>query len=79
LFGIGLALLLERYAGKKGITGLGIGGAIVINICGAGMLTLWLLFGGLELSRSGTVFLWSIAIVIVGVALAEILTKSWRG
>ena len=78
LFGIGIALLIERFAGKKGITGLGIGGAIAINLCGAGVLVFWLLFGDLELSLGGAIFLWGIAFVVLGVALAELLTKSWK-
>jgi hypothetical protein len=78
LFGIGIALLLERFTGDRGISGLGIGGAIAINLCGAGVLVYWLLFGSLGLSLGGAMFLWSIAIVVFGVALAELLTKSWK-
>ena len=78
LFGIGLALLLERFAGQQGITGLGIGGAIAINLCGAGVLVFWLLFGNLELSLGGAIFLWGIAVVVSSVAMAELLTKSWK-
>ncbi|MGD8404836.1 MAG: hypothetical protein PVJ21_14335 [Anaerolineales bacterium] len=78
LFGIGIALLLERFASKSGVTGLGIGGAITINLCGSGVLIYWLLFGNLGLSQSGFIFLWSIAIVVLGIAIAELLTKSWK-
>ena len=78
LFGIGLALLLERYNARSHTQGLGIGGAIAINLCGAGVLVSWLLFGNLELSLGGAIFLWSIAAVVFGVALAELLTKSWK-
>jgi hypothetical protein len=78
LFGIGTALLLEHFMGMKGITGLGIGGAIAINLCGGGALVYWLLFGNLELSQGGAIFLWSIAIVVLGIALAELVTKSWK-
>jgi len=78
LFGIGIALLLERFAGKKGTTGLGIGGAIAINMCAAGVLIFWLLFGNLELSKGGEIFLWSIAIIVLGIVIAELVTKSWR-
>lgn len=78
LFGIGLALLLEYFTGKTGITGLGIGGAIAINFCGGGVLLYWLLFGCLDLSLGGMIFLWSIAIIVIGIALAELLTKSWK-
>ncbi len=78
LFGIGLALLLEYFTGRVGIAGLGIGGAIAINICGGGALVYWLLFGDLDLTPGGAIFLWGIAIVVIGVGLVEALTKSWR-
>lgn len=78
LFGIGIALLLERFASRSGVTGLGIGGAIAINLCGSGVLIFWLLIGNLRLSPSGFIFLWSIAIIVLGIAIAELLTKSWK-
>ena len=78
LFGIGLALLLEYFTGKIGITGLGIGGAIAINFCGGGALVYWLLFGDLDLSPGGAIFLWGIAIVVLGVGMIELVTKSWK-
>ena len=78
LFGIGLALLLEYFTGKIGIPGLGIGGAIAINFCGGGALVYWLLFGGLDLTPGGAIFLWGIAIVVLGVGLVELVTKSWK-
>ncbi len=78
LFGIGLALLLERFAGEKRITGLGIGGAIAINLCGSAVLIFWLLLGDLKLSPGGGIFLWSIAIIVLGIAIAELVTKAWK-
>ena len=78
LFGIGIALVLERFSGQQGITGLGISGAIAINLCGGGALVYWLLYGGLELSLGGAIFLWGIAVVVLGVALVELLSKSWK-
>ena len=78
LFGIGIALLIERYGGKKGYTGLGIAGAIAINTSGAGALVLWLLFGNLDVSPGGAVFLWSIAFLVLGVAAAELFSKAGR-
>ena len=78
LFGIGVTLLLERFAERYHVRGLGIGGAIAINLCGAGALIFWLLFGDLEISQGGAVFLWSIAIVVFGIAIAEVITKSWK-
>ena len=78
LFGIGVALLLERFSARYHAHGLGIGGAIAINLCGAGTLIFWLLFGDLKLSHGGTFFLWGIAIVVLGIAIAELATKSWK-
>ena len=47
LFGIAVALLIENYKRQQSMTGLGLVGAIVINICGGIILALWLLFGNL--------------------------------
>ena len=47
LLGIGLALFIERYGKPVGMIGLGIAGAVIINICGGLALLFWLLFGGL--------------------------------
>ena len=78
LFGIGVALLLECSRDKSGIAGLGVGGAISINICGAGVLALWLLFGGLEIPTRGAVFLWSLAILVFGISLIELFAMLKR-
>ena len=78
LFGIGVALLLERFSDKLHLSGLGIAGAIAINLCGSGVLIAWLLFGDLSLSPSGSIFLWSIALIVLGVAIIEIFSKSWK-
>jgi hypothetical protein len=57
LIGIALALMLEQFHAKTRLTGLGLGGAVTINICGAGALVAWLLFGRLELPLQGCLFL----------------------
>ncbi len=78
LFGIGIALLLEVWCGSKGIRGLGMGGAIVINFCGAGMLLGWLLMSSHELPLRGQILLWSIAVVVLLMGVVELLTRSWQ-
>ncbi len=78
LFGIGIALLLEVWGGSKGIRGLGIGGAIVINFCGAGTLLGWLLMSPHDLPLRGQILLWSIAVVVLLVGVVELLTRSWQ-
>ena len=76
LFGIGLALLIERFRLLQ-MRGLGLDGAIVINICGAGALALWLIFGDLQLSTRGYLFLGAIAVLILGLGMVEWVAK-WR-
>lgn len=77
IFGLGIALLIERYGYARNIRGLGLGGAIAINICAATTLLFWLVFGSLDLPVQGTVLLWAIVILVYGIGIAEILTKSW--
>jgi hypothetical protein len=78
LFGIGLALMLEAFGGPRGIRGLGIAGAIVINFCGAGMLAIYLLAGTLEIPLRGQIILWSIAMLVLTTGVIELLAGSWR-
>ena len=47
LFGIGIALLVARF--RPALGGLGLGGAIAINVSGGLVLAVWLLAGGLAL------------------------------
>jgi hypothetical protein len=78
LFGIGIALLLQRFSDRFHVRGLGIAGAIAINLFGSGTLMAWLLFGRLNLSAGGNIFLWSIALIVLGVAIIEIISRSWK-
>ncbi len=78
LVGIGLALLLQRFGEDSGVAGLGMEGAIVINVCGAGALVLWLIGGTLDIPRRGYAFLWVIALTVLGVAVVEIVLRILR-
>jgi hypothetical protein len=69
LFGIGLALIVERV---RGFSGLGLAGAISINMSGGLVLAAWLLFGQLNLPLRGKVFLWGLVLVLVGVSSLEL-------
>ena len=71
LFGIGIALWMQRGADRS--RGLGLGGAVVINLCGALVLSAWLLFGDLSLSIKGAAVLWGIVAVLIVVSLAEVV------
>lgn len=78
IFGIGVALLIDLFGAARGIRGLGLGGAIAINLCGGGVLFLWLLFQPFNLPVRGHVVLWSVAVIVLGLAITELLTKSWK-
>ena len=78
IFGIGIALLLEVYGEPKGIHGLGLAGAITINFCAAGVLTLWLISTPLDLPLRGYIILWIIAIVVLIIGFIELVSKSWK-
>jgi hypothetical protein len=78
IFGIGVALGLECWRGGKGLSGLGLAGAISINLFGGGTLLFWLLFVKLEIPLRGTITLWIVAILVVGIGLVELFSKSWQ-
>ena len=71
-FGIGISLMLERYKHLFNINGLGLGGAISINLCGGVMLAAWLLSGNLEIPTKGIIILWLVVAVLVGISFIEI-------
>lgn len=68
IFGIGLALLVEWH-GR--IRGLGIGGAITINLCGSAVLIIWLVINPFDLPTRGYFLLWSVAIIVLAIGLVE--------
>ena len=76
--GLGVALLIDAYGEPRGIRGLGIAGAIVINFCGAGILTVWLVFTSLSLPLRGYIILWAIAIVVLAIGCIELINKTWQ-
>ena len=73
LIGIAIALVLEYYRKPDGLVGLGLGGAISINLCGGIVLFIWLLSRKLNLPLKGTIFLWSLAFIIVIISMTEFL------
>ena len=78
IFGIGVALLIEVYGAPRGMRGLGLGGAIAINMCGATALLIWLVVTPLGIPMRGYIILWTIAIIVLLIGLVELLTKSWK-
>jgi hypothetical protein len=78
IFGIGIALLLEWRSDVSQRHGLGLAGAIAINLCGSGALVVWLLIEPFDLPLRGYVVLWSVALIVLFIGLAEILYTSRR-
>ena len=72
--GITIALLID-VKGKKdnGNMGLGLLGAISINLCGGTILALWLILGDLELPVRGFTILWIIVFILIIVSVTELI------
>ena len=75
LFGIGIALLLERYRHLSHTIGLGLGGAISINLMGGVVLAVWLVTGNLSMSLRGYVLLWLLVLILLGISACELLIQ----
>ena len=69
LIGIGIALLLAR---RGGASGLGLDGAIAINLCGAGVVVSWLLVSPDAIPTRGRWTLWTVAAVVIGIGIVEL-------
>lgn len=69
LFGIGLALLIAYRGGAQG---LGLDGAIAINLCGAGVVVGWLVIAPHAIPPRGKITLWIIALAVIGIGLVEL-------
>ena len=78
IFGIGIALLLEWKQDHREIHGLGLAGAIAINLFGGLVLLLWLLQPDLNLPFKGKLLLWLVDILVLGIGLVELLSGSWK-
>ncbi len=72
LFGIGIALTIE-YMKKGGLVGLGLGGAISINMMAGIVLFIWLLSGNLSIPFHGQVILWALDAILIGISVLEIV------
>jgi len=62
LCGIALALVIEYYRSPTGLVGLGLGGAVVINICGAFMFIVLMVRHALHMPFQGYIFLWILVV-----------------
>lgn len=71
LFGIGIALFIE-YKRKEEFIGLGLGGAISINLIGGFVLFIWLISGNLILPIHGKIILWILDFILVAISFFEL-------
>jgi len=72
LLGIGLSLLWEARGPRRTTRGLGMGGAIIINFCGAGALLVWLVLSPQTLPMRGQLLLGSIVGIVFLVGVVEL-------
>lgn len=70
LFGIGVALFVEVVSPGMG---LGLVGAISINICGGLCLVAWLFWGNLNVPLGGAIVMWLLVVVLVGISTIELI------
>jgi len=73
LFGIGIALIIEYRRNSEKPAGLGLRGAVAINLCGGLVLAAHLLTGNLGIPLRGILFLWGLVFVLIGISGLEIL------
>jgi hypothetical protein len=73
LFGVGIALVIESRSKIGNGVGLGLGGAIAINLCGGLVLFGWLVFGDLSLPLRGLIFLWCLVVLLLGISVVELV------
>ena len=72
--GITIALIITAAGGTSPRSaGLGLPGAVSINLCGGVALALWLIFGKLTIPTRGFIFLWAMVVILIVVSLAELL------
>ncbi len=79
LFGIGVALLIERFRGPRSFGGLGLAGALSINLSFGLALAGWLLATGVELTVPGTLLLWGLVVILIGIGGVELVAEMKRG
>ena len=72
--GIGVALLMQRF--KPALGGLGLGGAMSINLIFGVVLASWLLLSRVSLAPRGVFVLSILAVILVGISVAEAFSLS---
>ena len=72
-----MALFLELVGFQEKLRGLGLGGAIALNIVGSIVLICWLILGSLDIPIRGQIILWIVGVIVLGIGIVELVTKSW--
>lgn len=73
LLGIGAALIIEYFRRPDGTVGLGLGGAVTINLCAGIILAFWLFSGKLNLPLCGQLALLFLVILLIAISGVEII------
>lgn len=71
LLGIGIALFIEVKDYNKGKRGLGLDGAIIINIVASVVLMIILIFKQPNISTTGLIILWAVGLSVLIIGLIE--------
>ena len=69
--GIAIALFQEEGRENKAAAGLGLTGAIAINLSGGIALAILLIFGDFAIPLRGQIFLWALTLVLILVSSLE--------
>lgn len=77
--GIAIALFLEWKRKPQGRVGLGLGGAVAIDLSAALFLAGWLLFGAAHVPARGRIVLWAIVAVLATVSGLGLAAKRQQG
>ncbi len=70
LIGVAIALSVEAVAPTLG--GLGLGGAIAINLCGAAVVISYLTGRRLDIDPKGRSLLWTLVVVLIVLSAVEL-------
>ena len=76
LLGIGIALFIEVKFYDRGKRGLGLDGAIIINIVASVVLIIILIFERPDISTTGSIILWVVGLSVLIIGLAEYFRDS---
>jgi hypothetical protein len=79
LLGIAVALVVEHFRKRPSPIGLGLAGAVSINLCGATVLIGWLIWGELDMPLRGRIFLWVLSAGLFLISGSELLAILWSG